>query len=206
MCNLTYKRGVDFLFLPLRLNELPSDLSLQNEASLSTKLEDVIGQSFEAASAECQQLFSAYVCNSIFFRIENTTGNFTLPSPVCPEECGEVERMCPVLWKAFRETDVGEYADCNRTGRLLDPLPYCCHGAGIHVPLQNDSYNGPGGTDGPGDGRKYSSNRKDSSNVGGIAAGVTVAIIFLLVLSALLAIGLFLFIRKFRHLKTVLHG
>lgn len=194
MCNLTYEKGVDYLFLPLRLDELTSDLSLLSEEALSEKLDKVIGQSFVAASAECQQLFSAFVCNSIFFRVENSTGSVTVPSPVCPEECGEVEMKCPVLWKAFRETDIGEYANCNRTGTLLDPLPYCCHGAGIA--MQSGSGGGP----------DSSSDGGSTTNVSGIAAGVTVAIIFLLVISAVLAGGLFLLIRKFRHLKTILHG
>lgn len=194
MCNLTYERGVDQLFLPLRLDELPSDKSLQSEASLSEKLDDVIGQSFEAASTKCQLLFSAYVCNSIFFRLEKMAGNFTLPSPVCPDECREVEKQCPILWKAFRESDLGEYTDCDRTGRLLEPLPYCCHGANIHIPPPTSNGGGGGGGGG------------GNGNTTAVAAGVSVAIIFLLLVSALLAGGLFLIIRKFRHLKTILHG
>ena len=196
MCNSTYERGVDYVYFPLRLNELNANSGpterLLSEAALSQKLEEEIGQGFAAASPECQQLFSTYICNSIFFRTDNDSGIISLPRPLCPDECRQVQNTCPLLWEAFSKTDIGRYADCDRTGTLLEPLPYCCYGTGVL--LNPTSSTSPSVSSG------------GSSNASAVAAGVSVTIILLLLLAALLAGGLFLLVRKFRNLKTILHG
>ena len=183
-CNETFLEGDKYLFLPQRLTELlistESTESEVTEAVVNQMLQDQIEQSYKAATPECQQLFDAYVCNSIFFSIENKSGNYSLPSPLCSKECMILTTHCPILWQAFIETEIGQYASCDNTGRLLEPLPYCCHGA--------------------------TSTDSSTSNVIGIAVGVSVAIILLLALSALVAVVIFMIIRKYRHLKTILHG
>ena len=201
MCNSTYERGVDYVYFPLRLNELNANSgpteSLLSEAALNQKLEDEIGQGFAAASPECQQLFSTYICNSIFFRTDNDSGTISLPRPLCPDECRQVQRTCPLLWETFSKTDIGRCADCDRTGTLLEPLPYCCHGAGIEL---------TGNPEDPVNPSVHGQSSGGTSNASAVAAGVSVTIILLLLLAALLAGGMFLLIRKFRNLKNILHG
>ena len=208
---MTYESGSDYLYLPRRLREIQVSLelsdSLQDEATLSYILQAEIGQAFELSTEECQLLFSAYVCNSLFFRSINISGNFSLlPSPLCPEECQHVENECPTLWNAYRKTALGKHASCDRTGMLLEPLPYCCHGGGISLPTPahtstvlviSSSHTSSMPT--------AAMPAARSSNTG-VAVGVSVTLILLLLFSALVAVGLYLIIRKFRRLKKSLSG
>ena len=190
-CNETFLRGDDYLFLPHRLSELwrrkrPSAEDTVTETELSQMVVEQIGQSYMAASPECQQLFNTYICNSIFLRTENNSGNISLPSPVCSEQCVVLRDKCNILWKAFTRTDIGEGASCNNTGRLLEPLPYCCHGTKIPS--------------------SPSDNPRSAQDISGLAAGVSFAVIFLLAVFSLLAAVIILVVRKYRNLKTILYG
>lgn len=182
ICNKIYMKG-DYIFLPQRLEELQRSEIQLNEVTLSEKLQHEIGQSFEAATEECQRLFSTYICNSLFFQTHNMSGEFILSGPLCPAECRVVENKCPVLWEAYRKTNIGQNANCNHTGKLLEPLPYCCSGGGISIATQSSN-----------------------DNVSGVAVGVSVAILFLLLLTALVAMGVFLVIRQFQKLKRGIRG
>jgi len=106
---------------------LPKVLGVEDESALSERLTRDIGAAFSVVSFECQELFSIYICNSVIFRYKNHTGQSSI-SPVCAEECSIVQNTCPDLWRAFKETELGRRAECNRTGSLLEPLPYCCTG------------------------------------------------------------------------------
>ena len=195
ICNFTFTENGSYIFIPYRLDELRGGASgsLVSEASLSQALKRQIGQGFAAASLECQQLFSAVICNSLFFSANGTGGQ---PSPLCPEECRKVEEKCPVLLKAYRETDLGRETSCDNPGRLLEPLPYCCHNGGIMddptvSPTQSPDLGGGSTT---------------SSNAGAVAAGVTVTIFVLLLVGAVGACVVLVIVRKFRKLRTILHG
>ena len=173
-----YTANVDYLYLPKRLGN-----DLQNESALGVKLENAIGPAFDAATDECRQLFSTYVCNSIFFRSKNESGRLALPTPLCAEECMVVQSRCPILWSAYNKSDIGRNKSCSHTGVLLDPLPYCCSGEGV------DLTQGDGG-----------------SSIDGVAIGVSVAMVILLLLVALLALGVYLIWRQFRRLKRSMDG
>ena len=157
---------------------LGNDLS-----ALGVKLEMAIGPAFDVASKECQQLFSTYVCNSFFFRSKNASGQLALPTPLCAEECMVVQSRCPILWSMYNKSDIGKNKSCSHTGELLDPLPYCCSGEGIALTQ------GDGG-----------------SSTNDVAIGVSVAMVVLLLLVALLALGVYLIWRQFRRLKRSLDG
>ena len=204
---MIYERGRDYIYLPHRLREVQVSMelsdSLQDEAALSETLQDEIGQAFEGASEECQLLFSAYVCNSLFFRSNNESGNFSLPRPLCPAECQEVGNKCPILWQAYRKTRIGQNARCDRTGMLLEPLPYCCHGEGISLPMPSHS---PTVTATTTPSHPTATVPAAGSSNTGVAVGVSVVLILLLLFSALVALGVFLVIRKFRRLKRSLSG
>ena len=190
ICKSTYENGT-YIFLPYRLDELrqgEAASSVVDEAVLSQALETQIGQGFMAASRECQKLFSAVVCNSLFFTL-NVSNDGSLPGPVCPHECRKMEENCSVLWKAYLSTELGQGTTCDDLGRLLEPLPYCCHSGGIVCPTPSVA---PG--------------RSSRSNSAGVAAGVTVTLIVLLALGAVGAGAVFMIVRKFRRLKTIVHG
>lgn len=190
---MTYSTNNDtIIFLPRRLNDLMA--YTVSEKNLSDALMHQIGSAFELESLECQQMFSVVVCNSLFYSLNVSDGQ-RLPSPLCPEQCRVVEKQCPSLWTQYRKTELGKNADCDDLGRLLEPLPYCCHDGGIVTPTESPTTNGIATNQG-----------KEGSNVAGVAAGVTIAILFLLVLSALGAGVAFLLIRKFRKLKQFVHG
>ena len=157
-----------------------------DETELSQALQDQIKQGFMAASLECQQLFSAVVCNSLFFTL-NINDATSLPGPVCPDECRQMEEKCPSLWMAYLDTELGRGTTCDNLGRLLEPLPYCCHSGGI--------VSKPSVSDG-----------SSRGNSAGVAAGVTVTLVVLLILGAVGAGATFVIVRKFRRLKTILHG
>ena len=149
---------------------LPKVLGVEDESALSERLTKDIGAAFSVVSFECQELFSNYICNSVIFRYKNHTGQSTI-SPLCAEECSVLQNTCPDLWRAFKGTELGRRAECNRTGSLLEPLPYCCTGKTIRDP-QEDS----GG--------------KSSSNVA-VITGTLVAVIILLAVTALVVLCLF---------------
>ena len=147
-------------------------------------LDRQIGQGFNAASPKCQQLFSAIVCNSLFY-LANTSGErVSVSGPLCREECLQVTEECPVLWKAYLETDLGQGTSCDNLGRLLEPLPYCCHSGGVVIE------NTP----------------KVGGNAGGIAAGVTVSVLVVLVVVVMVALAVLMTARKFKKMRTILHG
>lgn len=155
--------------------------SLQNEDTLSKILQEEIGQSFDAATNECQKLFSTYICNSLFFHSHNVSGQFSIPTPLCAAECREVEKRCPILWKAYRESTIGKDASCDHPGMLLAPLPYCC--------TRDIPYSGG-----------------DKGNNVGVAVGMSVAVLLLLLLAAVVSVGVWLIVRKFHQLKRAITG
>jgi serine/threonine protein kinase len=195
ICNLSYTGNGTYIFLPYRLDELGGGdtRSLVDETELSQALQDQIKQGFMAASLECQQLFSGVVCNSLFFTL-NISDAMSVPGPVCPEECRKMEEKCPSLWGAYLDTELGRGTTCDNLGRLLEPLPYCCHSGGIVIEIPTPSVV-PTVSDG--------SSRDNSA---GVAAGVTVTLVVLLILGAVGAVAAFVIVRKFRRLKTILHG
>ena len=199
ICNTHYKDNATYyIFLPYRLDELrasDSSVSLVSESSLSQALERQIGQAFDAATEECQELFSAVVCNSLFFTINSSSSSSSdsgIAGPLCPDECQVVMEMCPKLWETYLVTELGRDTSCGTLGRILDPVPYCCHDGGIVIPTPSQRTPEVGG-----------SNRGDTA---GIAAGVTVAIVVLLVIVAVAMWAAFVTNRKFKNLRTILHG
>lgn len=185
ICSITYTQDVEYVFLPHRLEELQVDLrpgeSLQNEDTLSKILQEEIGQSFDAATNECQKLFSTYICNSLFFHSHNVSGQLSIPTPLCAAECREVEKRCPILWKAYHESTVGKDASCDHPGMLLAPLPYCCT---RDIPYPSS----------------------DKGNNVGVAVGMSVAVLLLLLLAAVVSVGVWLIVRKFHQLKRAITG
>lgn len=153
---------------------LPKALGLKDESALSEKLKNDIGSAFSTSSPECRELFSKYICNSVFFRYKNDTGQPTI-SPLCAKECSVVQNICPELWRELKDTELGRRAECNRTGSLLEPLPYCCTGEGI-----KDSQDDSGG--------------ESRSNVAVVSA--TVAVVIVLLVVAAIIVGGFVFTGK----------
>lgn len=173
--------------------DLEQGESLQNEYTLSEKLQEEIGQSFDAATDECQTLFSTYICNSLFFHSHAVSGEISIPTPLCAAECREIEKRCSILWKAYRESAIGKDASCDHPGMLLEPLPYCCSGDIPHS-TSDIPHPTPGHP------------RSDKGNSVGIAVWVSVAVLVLLLLAALVSVGVWLVVRKFHQLKRDITG
>ena len=112
----------DYIFIPNSL-EL-----LRNGRDLSSLFVGIESHFYES-SAECQELFSKYLCNSALFGYLNDTG----PTPLCINECTQVQKDCPELWEDYLETKLGKGVDCNHTGERLEPLTYCCTSADIVI-------------------------------------------------------------------------
>jgi len=159
---------------------LPKVLGVEDESALSEKLTRDIGAAFSVVSFECQELFSNYICNSVIFRYKNHTGQSTI-SPVCVEECSIVQNTCPDLWRAFKGTELGRRAECNRTGSLLEPLPYCCTRETIRDP------------------QEYSGG-KNNSNVA-VITGTLVAVIIVLAVTASLVRAFVCFWKRIKKLQ-----
>ena len=58
----------------------------------------------------------------------------TPPSSICQEECHTVQKECNTTWNTvFKNLD--PIIDCSDTSMLLFPVPHCCTGAGLGLPL-----------------------------------------------------------------------
>lgn len=195
----------DYVFLPHRLKELlGQDL---NEETLSEMLHEEIGPMLDEATEECQELFSAYICSSFFFRSRNVSDQVSLPSPLCPDECREIELRCRDLWTDYRRTQIGQNASCSHTGMLLEPLPYCCmEGVKIQPPKSSNVVPQPTKSqNGVPEPTQAEPTRSGGPNTG-VAVGVSMAMLVLLVVTALVSVGVWMIVRKFHQLKKTISG
>ena len=56
------------------------------------------------------------------------------PPSICQEECHTVQKECNTTWNTvFKNLD--PILDCSDTSMLLFPVPHCCTGAGLGLPL-----------------------------------------------------------------------
>ncbi len=89
------------------------------------------------APSPCREIFSQFVCRSIFFSC-GTEGNLHIPVSVCPDGCAAVEEACTGLWELLEDElrlDEDNLTDCSKIGSILSPLPYCCE----EIVLETDS-------------------------------------------------------------------
>ena len=126
ICNSVYTQGVDNVYIP-------SSRGVSQEM-LNERLEMTFGTLLEVVTDECRELFSKYVCNSLYFHCGTNLSEIVPPVSVCPEECSFVKESCPELWMALQKSSEfgGEdFTNCNTTGDILEPLAHCCSDADI---------------------------------------------------------------------------
>ena len=119
ICDTVFTSGVDYIYLPHRRG-------LTTQADFHRKLHDAIGSEL-SVSSQCQEVFSTYVCSSFFFPC-GKEGEIHRPNSVCSDDCLYVQNTCSELWEVLLSSELGmeDFADCNTTGEILEPLEYCC--------------------------------------------------------------------------------
>ncbi len=116
-CESIFIPEVDYIYIPTRR-------SLRTQEELST----FAGEIISATHTSCNEVILQYICRSMFLSC-GRKGELHLPVPVCPEDCTMVEDTCGDQWTRIKDELLlvrEDVANCNKSGSILAPLPYCC--------------------------------------------------------------------------------
>ena len=131
-CNSLLRAGVDYVYIPkTRTSGRQYLLSRYvNETEIALSL----------IPERCRDVIIKLLCTFYLIPCENSSV-FQPPVSVCSEQCLHLRNdLCPTVWELVlgyfrnnpRLADLGlGFIECNNTGLILEPLPYCCTDAGI---------------------------------------------------------------------------
>ena len=131
-CNSLFRAGVDYIYIP-------NTRTVGSQNFLSRYINDT-EFALRLLPERCRDAAIRLLCTFYFIPCGNSTV-FQPPVSVCSEQCFHLRNdLCPTEWVqvlAFFRTrpdlirlGLG-FIDCNNTGLILEPLPYCCTDAGV---------------------------------------------------------------------------
>ena len=131
-CNSVFRAGVDHVYIPYTRTS-------GNQQSLSSYIDDA-NIFVSVLSEQCREIGIKLLCTFYLIPCGNSSV-FQPPVSVCSEQCFHVRNNpCASVWELivthFRNNPelvaLGlAFIECNDTGLILEPLPYCCTDAGI---------------------------------------------------------------------------
>ena len=131
-CNSVFRAGVDYVYIP-------NTRTFGNQQTLSRFINDA-NIVIALLPEQCREVGTIVFCNFYLIPCGNSTV-FQPPVSVCPELCFHLRNnVCASVWEQivehFRANPELErlglgFIDCNNTGLILEPLPYCCTDAGV---------------------------------------------------------------------------
>ena len=131
-CNSLFRAGVDYIYIP-------HTRTFGNQRRLSVYMNDT-RLSLRFLPEQCRDVTIKLLCTFYLIPCGNSTV-FQPPVSVCSEQCFHLRNdLCPNEWELvlgyFNANpwliDLGlAFIDCNNTGLILEPLPYCCTDAGV---------------------------------------------------------------------------
>ena len=117
-CNEVFRTGIDYVYISTSLGTQQNvSMLLQSEYLAST---------FHADSMFCYDTILKVICK-YYLSPCGTESLQVFPHSICADECSNIERDCPKVWKSANSL-LEHFITCNYTSDLIFPLPSCCEG------------------------------------------------------------------------------
>ena len=125
VCDGIVRPDVDYVYASFRLGDQSTIAQLLNE--------NVTNITTLTHTEYCMKEVFRVLCYFYLPPCGNST-HLAPPPSICQEECYMVQKECNTTWNTvFKNLD--PIIDCSDTSMLLFPVPHCCTGAGLGLPL-----------------------------------------------------------------------
>ena len=125
VCDGIVRPDVDYVYASFRLGDQSTIAQLLNE--------NVKSITTPTHTEYCVREIFRVLCYFYLPPCGNST-HLAPPPSICQEECHTVQRECNTTWNTvFKNLD--PILECSDTSMLLFPVPHCCIGAGLGLPI-----------------------------------------------------------------------